>query len=295
MLTAGVLAALAGCASAAPMAAEAGYRIPADPGSLRLVWADEFDGPGPDAKKWRYETGNGFTVDGQYIANWGTGELEYFRESPDNVSQDGGILSLTARKEACTDGAGTPFEYTSGKLSTRGLFSFRYGRIEVRARCPSGKGFWPAVWMLPAGGKNINSGKYGLWAASGEVDIFEGRGSRIQEATGAIHYGGQWPDNTNQNGAYLLEGDGGISDFHVYTMDWEDGRFTWYVDGTEYFSAEEWYSAKSDSEDHPFPAPFDRDFYLILQLAVGGNFDGNPTAETEFPQALEIDYVRVYQ
>lgn len=287
-----ILSILVSCNTTQSYSAQDDYKIPENP---TLIWADEFEDSEIDLTKWTYEIGNGFMVNGDYIPGWGTGELEYFTDSSDNIYIDNGKLVIKAIKENYTDDYGSTFGFTSGKLATRKDFAFRYGRVEIRAKCPEGAGYWPAAWMLPANGKNINSGKYGLWAASGEVDILEVRGSRIEEATGAIHYGGQWPDNTYSSGAYTLPGDQTVTDFHTYTMDWEPGVFRWYVDGELYSTIDEWYSMDEDYNDYPFPAPFDKPFYLILQLAIGGKFDGNPKDTTMFPGTFEIDYIRVYQ
>lgn len=231
--------------------------------------------------------------DGQYIESFGTGELEYYLE--DNIEIIDGNLNLIAKKENYIDNNNSTFNYTSARINTRAKFSFKYGKIEVRVKSPEGVGFWPAVWMLPEGGVNVTSGHYGNWAASGEVDILELRGSNTSNATGAIHFGGPWPNNTYKAGSYNLEEGESTTDFHIYEMEWMEGVFKWYVDGKLYKEITSWFSEDTEGNQNEFPAPFDQPFYLIIQLAVGGNFDGNPTEETLFPQAFEVDYIRVYQ
>lgn len=243
--------------------------------TLQLVWSDEFDGDQLDPEVWFFETGDG----SQYgIPGWGNNELQYYL--PDNAQLDGGMLQITARREQI--GA---FRYTSARINTRDRFAFRYGRFEARMRLPAGQGVWPAFWML------AQDSPYGTWAASGEIDIMEGvnlgaaGGNRIY---GTIHYGGEFPDNLRSGESYVVATDV-TSDFHVYAVEWDPTEIRWYVDDILYAVRNTWSSTAA-----PFPAPFDQPFYVIFNVAVGGNFPGAPDPNTEFPVTMEVDWVRVY-
>jgi beta-glucanase (GH16 family)/cytochrome c oxidase assembly protein Cox11 len=247
------------------------------PDRWKLAWNDEFNDGVIDPRKWTFDIGTG-------AGGWGNNELEYYTNRPENVKETDGKLVITARKENYQGSS-----YTSAKIKTAGLFSKVYGKYEIRAKAPAGKGFWPAIWMMP------EESKYGSWAASGELDIFEGWGSRPNTVAGTLHYGQQWPGNTYTGKEYVLPGGSTIEDFHTYGIEWEPGEIRWYVDGKLYQTQNDWYSRSLyQPADNTYPAPFDEPFYLIMNLAVGGNFDGNPDGTTVFPKSMEIDYVRVY-
>ncbi|WP_063840083.1 carbohydrate binding domain-containing protein [Paenibacillus sp. FSL R5-0912] len=251
-----------------------------DPWSL--VWNDEFDDNVIDPAKWTYDLGDGTTVGNP---GWGNNELEYYTNEGKNVKEEDGKLIITARKEAV---GGKP--YTSTRIKTNGLYSKMYGKFEIRAKAPTGKGLWPAIWMLP------EDYTYGNWAASGELDIMEGWGSRPNVVAGTIHYGSQWPDNVYSGKEYVLPGNSTIEDYHTYSIEWEPGEIRWYVDGVLYSTKNDWYSKSSGQPAmNAYPAPFNQRFHLLMNLAVGGNFDGNPTEDTVFPSSMEIDYVRIYE
>ncbi|NQX45633.1 carbohydrate binding domain-containing protein [Paenibacillus tritici] len=251
-----------------------------DPWSL--VWNDEFDDNVIDPAKWTYDLGDGTAVGNP---GWGNNELEYYTNDAKNVQEQGGKLIITARKEAV---GGKP--YTSTRIKTNGLYSKMYGKFEIRAKAPAGKGLWPAIWMLP------EDYAYGNWAASGEIDIMEGWGSRPNVVAGTIHYGSQWPDNVYSGKEYVLPGGSTIEEFHNYSIEWEPGEIRWYVDGVLYSTNNDWYSKSSGQPAmNAYPAPFNQKFHLLMNLAVGGNFDGNPTEDTVFPSSMEIDYVRIYE
>ncbi|MCL6457394.1 MAG: family 16 glycosylhydrolase, partial [Gorillibacterium sp.] len=254
-----------------------------------MVWHDEFSGTALDKSNWSYDIGNGWWDAGtsSWVAGWGNNELEFYRDdTADNVTVANGFLSIKAKKETpqYTDSSGYKWDYTSGKIKTKGLFEKKNGRFDIRAKLPVGKGLWPAIWMLP------KSDTYGGWAASGELDIMEARGSAPKQVTGTIHYGGTAPDNKNSGANYVFPGASTVADFHTYSIEWEPGEIRWFVDGNLYQTQNRWYSESGD-----YPAPFDRPFYLIMNLAVGGNYDGNPDAATLFPQSMDVDYVRVYE
>lgn len=272
------------------------------PAGWKLAWSDEFNGADIDPAKWDFDLGNGFySYDANiWISGWGNGELETYTRDPSNAFVKDGLLHIRAVKES-RDGCG----YTSARLKSRkrdgtSLFTPRYGRFEFRARLPVGKGLWPALWLLP------QDEAYGPWAGSGEIDILETRGHEPEKVTGAIHYGGRWPANTFSSIAYTLPDSGRIDAFHLYALEWEPGAIRWFVDGQLTGSRAFWWSCstvengkgvapKQASDLNPWPAPFDRPFYLIMNLAVGGQFDGNPDAATVFPAELQVDYVRVYE
>lgn len=244
-----------------------------------LVWSDEFDGSDLDRSKWNYDTGTGCPD----LCGWGNNELQYYRST--NVGVSGGNLVITARRE---NYGGS--EFTSGKITTRGLHSFLYGRIEMRAKLPKGGGMWPAFWMMPA------DDVYGGWAASGEIDIMESS-NQMDYIGGTIHFGGPWPQNVYSGGTLGPTSTDFSEDFHVYALEWEPDTMRWYVDGILYStkSSSQWYSSAAPENPR---APFDQPFYLILNAAVGGFYTGCTSAAcvtANFPQEYVVDYVRVYE
>jgi beta-glucanase (GH16 family) len=247
-----------------------------------LVWNDEFNDGSIDPAKWTYDLGDGTIVGNP---GWGNNELEYYTNDVKNVKEEDGKLVITARKETV---GGKP--YTSSRIKTKGLYSKLYGKFEIRAKAPTGKGLWPAIWMLP------EDYTYGNWAASGELDIMEGWGSRPNVVAGTIHYGSQWPDNVYSGKEYVLPGNSTIEDYHTYSIEWEPGEIRWYVDEVLFSTKNDWYSKSSGQPAmNAYPAPFNQRFHLLMNLAVGGNFDGDPTEDTVFPSSMEIDYVRIYE
>lgn len=260
-----------------------------------LVWNDEFNSTEIDPTKWMFDIGNGFwanlAAQTDWVAGWGNNELEYYLA--ENAHIEAGKLIITAKQEEYggeADDSMQTFQYTSAKLKTAGLFTRAYGKFEARIKLPVGRGFWPAFWMLP------QDNAYGGWAASGEIDIMEAKGSYPGGVSGALHYGGQWPNNTFSGDSYDFPADGTINDFHVYGVEWEPGEIRWYVDSVLYQTQNNWSSqGANQSAPYAYPAPFDQSFYLILNLAVGGHFDGDPDATTPFPSTMEVDYVRVYE
>jgi beta-glucanase (GH16 family) len=239
----------------------------------QLVWSDDFDGTSVDSTKWSYDIGNG-------VNGWGNDELQYYTSRATNVFVTNGFLNIIARKEVPQYEG---FDYTSAKLKSAGKFSKKYGRFEFRARVPQGKGYWPALWMMP------QDSVYGVWAASGEIDVMENKGRLPNMVSGAIHYGGSWPNNTFSFAEYTFPNGGVATDFHVYALEWTTNSLKWYVDGVLFQTRTSWYSTAA-----PYPAPFNQPFYLIMNLAVGGRFDGNPDGSTVFPGLMQVDYVRVY-
>ncbi len=272
------------------------------PEGWKLAWADEFDGAAIDRSKWDFDLGNGFfSYDAnQWIAGWGNGELQFYTREPENAFVTNGMLHIRALKESI-HGCG----YSSARMKTRArdgsaLFSRAYGRFEFRAKLPTGRGIWPALWMLP------QEDAYGTWAASGEIDVLEVRGHEPGKILGTLHYGSRWPANVNSGAEHLLPAGQTVADFHVYALEWEPGAMRWFFDGACYSTQTFWWSCSkmdgpkgaapaAESDLNPWPAPFDRPFYLIMNLAVGGGFPGNPDATTKFPAEMLVDYVRVYE
>lgn len=272
-------------------------------GEWKLIWSDEFDGPTIDRKKWDFDLGNGFfNYDANvWISGWGNDELQYYTREPENAFVQDGTLHIRALKESLHG-----FGYTSARLKSRKrdgspLFAKQYGRFEFRAKLPTGQGIWPALWMMP------QDDKYGGWAASGEIDVLEVKGHEPTKILGTLHFGGRWPANASASQTYELPGGGTVAEFHVYALEWEPAEIRWFVDGKQFAkqpSAAWWSSSKPNlaagerptapADLNPRPAPFDQPFYLIMNLAVGGRFPGNPDKTTPFPAEMLIDYVRVH-
>ena len=241
--------------------------------SYQLVWQDEFDGTALDLAKWEPQIGSGCPS----LCGWGNHELQYYRS--ENASVAGGLLTITARQQNFGG-----LDYTSARLRTRSLGDWTYGRIEMRAKLPIGRGIWPAFWMLPT------DEAYGGWAASGEIDIMEYVGQQPNRVFGTLHYGGTYPENQSSSRAMTLASGDFHSDFHEFALEWEPCEMRWYVDGNLYATQRSWYSTAD-----AYPAPFDQRFHLLLNLAVGGDLPGPPDGTTTFPQELVVDWVRVYQ
>ena len=258
----------------------AGCRFPTDLGtSYELVWSDEFDGNSIDGSKWSFDLGDGCQISPD-LCGWGNNELQYYTDRPENASVNNGILTITARRES-------PLylgqhQYTSTRMVTKNKGDWRYGRIDVRARLPIGQGLWPAIWMLPT------DNAYGGWPRSGEIDIMENIGSEPERVFGTIHYGHNGWRYTSQ-GLVKEEGPDFTEEFHVFSVLWNEDCIQMMVDG-ELFG-----EPFSRSTTLPTTWPFDQPFHLLLNVAVGGNLPGNPNAATQFPQTMEVDYVRVYQ
>ncbi len=244
-------------------------------GPRNLVWSEEFDGTQLDPDEWFAETGDGSNYG---LVGWGNNELQWYL--PANAEVANGLLTITARKEAKSG-----YAYTSARINTRDRFAFRYGRIEARIRLPGGQGLWPAFWLLP------QDNAYGTWAASGEIDIMEATnlgGVGGNEVNGTIHFGGAWPANQASGQSYSVA-TSATANFHLYAVEWDATEIRWYVDGILYSSKDAWTSSGG-----PYPAPFNQPFYILLNVAVGGNWPGPPDMTTSFPVKMEVDYVRVY-
>lgn len=242
-----------------------------------LVWSDEFADDSLDTSKWSYQYGTGSS---EGLSGWGNNELQYYTDRPENIYVADGKLHIVAQQERYANR-----NYTSARIRSINQGDWTYGRFEIRARLPEGRGLWPAIWMMPT------ESVYGVWAASGEIDIMELVGHEPDVVHGTLHYGGTWPNNIHRSASFRKQ-DGPFSDdFHTFTLQWTERDMRWYVDGQLYsIRPGDWHSV-----GHPFPAPFDQDFHMILNVAVGGNWPGSPDPTTSFPQEMVVDYVRVYQ
>ena len=249
--------------------------------SAEIVWCDEFNGAALDTNHWTFDIGNGPPP------GWGNNELEYYTSRPENVYVSNGLLHIVAARERYQASS-----YTSARLKTKGFFNKAYGRFEFRAKLPQGKGFWPALWLMP------QDSAYGHWAASGEIDIMENRGGDPTKVLGTIHFGGPYPANTHSEGpSFKFSAGDCATNFHVYALEWCSNSISWFVDEHLYETQTNWWSCRTATNAamrSPYPAPFDRPFYIIMNLAVGGNFGGNPDGDTVFPGEMQVDYVRVY-
>ncbi len=240
-----------------------------------LVWSDEFnapDGSPPDPARWTLEVGgNGF----------GNNELEYYTDRPRNTHLDKGNLLITAVAERYTGPDGVTRQYTSARMKTSKKFSRQFGRFEARMKLPQGRGFWPAFWLL---GEDCKK-----WPNCGEIDIMENVGSKLTTVLGTIHGPGYSGDKGISRHYELPLGETVSDGFHVYAVEWEAAAIRFYMDGVLY--------ATTTPADLPAGTRwvFDHPFFIILNLAVGGNLPGSPDAETKFPQSMLVDYVRVYE
>jgi beta-glucanase (GH16 family) len=251
--------------------------VPRDEPGWHLTWHDEFDGvvgSGPDADAWVFDRGG--------EPNWGNREWQYYTNRPQNVSLTGtGNLAITARRERlpgmenCQNGT---CDITSGRIKTKGEVEQAYGRFEARIKVPGGAGIWPAFWTL---GNDIDAVS---WPRSGEIDIMEVIGRDPSTAYGTAH-----GEGFSRGGSVDLPNGQRLADaFHTYRIDWDPSTIIWYLDGAEYFRLRKQDLAAG------LHWPFDHPFFLLLNVAVGGNWPGPPDAGTPFPATMVVDYVRLY-
>lgn len=229
---------------------------------LSLVWSDEFDVPGtPDPSKWGFDLGAG---------GWGNNEAQYYTNRLDNASISNGTLKITAKAESYSGSS-----YTSARLLSKGKFSFKYGKIEFRAKLPAGGGTWPALWML---GDNL--GSVG-WPACGEIDVMEHLGNQLNKIYGTLHYPGH--SGSGGVGSNVMISNA-TTEFHTYSLEWNAGEIKISVDGTPFFT----------TTNNITTMPFNQNFFVIMNVAMGGNFGG--AIDPAFTSGtMEVDYVRVYQ
>jgi beta-glucanase (GH16 family) len=251
-----------------------------------LVWSDEFDVDGaPNPQNWNYDIGDGTAED---IPGWGNNELQYYTDRLENAVVENGVLLITARQESFENR-----NYTSARLTTEGLLEQQYGRFEARIRLPYGQGYWPAFWLLGVPETIMVDGEEVLeeWPAVGEIDIMEYLGDEPTNVFGTLHGPGFSGAKSISKG-FTLENDRFDKGFHVFGVEWSPTSVNFYVDGNIYQTlTREDVAEETDGEGEWV---FDRPFYIILNIAVGGNLPGNPNSETVFPQSMIVDYVRVY-
>jgi beta-glucanase (GH16 family) len=252
--------------------------LPLAPPGYILTWNDEFngaDGSPPDIGKWTYAIGGN---------GWGNHELEYHTSRAENAHLHDGSLVITAIKENYTGVDGVTRGYTSARLKTQGLFAQAYGRFEARIKIPAGQGMWPAFWML---GSDI--GTVG-WPKCGEVDVMENVGREPGTVHGSLHGPSSLKRTSDLTATFSLPAGQRLSDdFHLYAAEWEPGVVRFYLDSNLYatFTAAQWPEGGTWVFNHPF--------YIILNVAIGGDWPGSPDDTTVFPQSMLVDYVRVYR
>lgn len=243
---------------------------------MNLVWSDEFDGSEINKENWTYDIGNGNNGNNN---GWGNNELQYYTDRSDNARIENGNLIIEAKKENYNGS-----EYTSARLKSKGLQEFTYGKIEARIKLPSGQGIWPAFWMLGQGFTGDES-----WPYCGEIDIME-HVNNESKVWGTLH----WDNNGSQTFGSGMSIDN-LDDYHTYSIEWTKNYIKWYVDDIEYCAA--------DISDIEIPGlerniknndAFHKPFFILLNLAVGGNWPQSPDDSTDFPAKMYVDYVRVY-
>jgi beta-glucanase (GH16 family) len=235
----------------------------------QLVWSDEFEVNGaPDSDLWSFNIGTGSN-------GWGNNELQYYTSRPENIKVEDGMLKITALNQAYMGAS-----HTSARILTKGKFETKYGRIEARIKLPLGKGLWPAFWMLGADSDTV------IWPQCGEIDIMEYLGSSPTKIFGTVH-GPGYSGGASIGKNYFLANSRFDTDFHVFGVEWDENYINFYVDDMLY--------NRITPDDVPGEWVFNKPFYLILNMAVGGNLPGVPNSQTRFPQTMYVDYVRVYQ
>lgn len=249
-----------------------GYDAPTAYPGYTLAWSDEFNSTSLNMTDWSFENGDGCPG----VCGWGNNELEYYTNRPENLFFQDGKMIIEARKENFSGK-----NYTSSKILTRGKKVFKYGRIDIRAMLPKGQGIWPAFWLLP------QANTFGGWPKSGEIDLMEMIGHQANRTYGTLHFG-PGPGSTQLGRNFTLSSGIFNDAFHVFSLEWKQNQIKWLVDGVEYSS---YTSADFGSNNYPF----NEDFFLIVNMAVGGNWPGSPDATTYLPQWLILDYIRVYQ
>jgi beta-glucanase (GH16 family) len=250
---------------------DGGYTTPTSYADMTLVWGDEFQGSVVNESDWTFEIGNG-------NGGWGNNELQYYKS--ENTSIELGEYMVIEAKEEPTNG----LNYSSSRLVTKNKKEFQYGRIDIRAALPQGQGLWPALWML---GANIDQAS---WPACGEIDIMELVGNSPNQVHATVHYGSTFGNHQYHGGSTLTPNGGKFADnFHVFSLVWEENLLQFLVDDQLYYEVD-----PSDMQGGQ-PYPFNQDFFLVFNVAVGGNWPGNPDGSTVFPQRMVVDYIRVFQ
>jgi len=251
---------------------ETGYTTPESYDGYNLVWQDEFDGETLNSSNWMHEMGDGCPGN----CGWGNNELEYYR--PENTLMTRGYLVIEAKQESFGGK-----NYTSSRIITKDKQEFKFGRIDIRAVLPEGKGLWPALWML---GSNIDNTS---WPACGEIDIMELTGERPNRVIGTAHFGANLSQHQFRTAAkFLPAGQKFSQEFHVFSIIWKEDQIQWFMD-------DQLFHTITPANLNGQPYPFNQPFFFIFNVAVGGNLPGAPDATTVFPQRMIVDYVRVFQ
>ena len=241
---------------------DVGYSTPISYPNLSLVWSDEFTGDVLNTSDWTYETGN---------SGWGNNELQNYVSGTSNAKVSNGFLTIEAKQSGNS--------YSSARIITKDKQSFKYGRIDIRARLPEGQGLWPALWML---GQNFSTTG---WPSCGEIDIMELVGHAPNKVHGTVHWEHQG-NHADFGGSKTLSSGIFADEFHVFTIKWDSQSITWYLDDVQFHVID---------ITGPELTEFHQEFFFIFNVAVGGNWPGNPNASTNFPQKMVVDYVRVFQ
>lgn len=239
-----------------------------------IVWQDEFDKDSLDLTKWSRETGG---------HGWGNNELQFYTDSDSNSYVENGNLTLKAQVVPQGIGSSKGLRYySSARLRTYGKGDWKYGRIEVKAKVASGQGIWPAIWMLPT------DWLFGGWPSSGEIDIMEHVGYDLGVVHGSVHTEAyNHKINTQRSSARKIANVD--TEFHVYSIIWDKDKISFFIDDVQYFLFE------NDQQGNYKTWPFDQRFHLLINIAVGGDWPGNPDNSTNFPRKMLVDYVRVYE
>ena len=242
-----------------------------------LVWSDDFNGTELNTNDWNYEF---------HEPGWVNNELQSYDDSKENTYVKDGFLIIQPLRKQNADGT---FSYTSGRISTQKKRAFTYGRFEARLKVPKGQGYLPAFWMMPD-----DESFYGQWPKCGEIDIMEVLGHETDTVYGTIHFG---EPHSQDQGTYTLASSSFADEFHVFAVEWEPGVIRYYCDGNLYKTMNDWYTKRPGFGEVTYPAPFDQPFYMILNVAVGGNWPGYPDQTTTFDEKAQllVDYVKVYQ
>ncbi len=242
-----------------------------------LVWKEDFNGKKLNSKDWNFEF---------HQPGWVNNEWQSYDDSSKNTYLKDGFLIIQPLKTKNKDGS---YSYTSGRINTQGKHTFTYGRIEARLKVPKGQGYLPAFWMMPD-----DESFYGQWPKCGEIDIMEVLGHETNTLYGTLHYG---EPHSSQQGKYTLAAEDFSESFHNFAVEWEPGEIRFFCDGVKYKTVNDWFTRRPGFEEVTYPAPFDQPFYIILNVAVGGDWPGYPDETTTFgPEAqMVVDWVKVYQ
>ena len=246
------------------------------PEGYHLVWNDEFDGDKLSEEDWNYEA---------HEPGWVNHELQEYIPSEDYAFVKDGNLVI---KPVKIEESGL-IAYRSGRVNTQNKHDYKYGRFEAKIKVPRGKGFLPAFWMMPK-----DESYYGQWPKCGEIDIMEVLGDSTKVNYGTLHYG---EPHKQSQGMYDLASGDFSEEYHAFAIEWEPGEIRWYCDGNEYHKTSDWFTAVDGEDEKPYPAPFDQPFHVILNVAVGGDWPGDPDSSTVFDEHafMYVDYIRIFQ